>query len=70
MRNRESEIRQICAERGITITRVGVAWRLSGPGVSLVTADLGIVLPHELSPVKQPDHARARGDTGGARSRG
>jgi len=45
---RREEIRRLCAERMIAITRYGSAWRIHGQGVDLVAVDLAWVQPSDL----------------------
>ena len=47
---RRAAVEAAAAARGITITRRGVAYKLTGPGVDLTVADLGIVDLRSLEP--------------------
>jgi hypothetical protein len=50
-RVRVDHVRAACAERGIDIRRHGDGFRLVGPGVDLLVADLSFVrLPFDLMP--------------------
>ena len=48
-RQRETVINE-CRRRGLKLAQVGLAWRISGPGVSLLCADLGDLSPDSLAP--------------------
>jgi hypothetical protein len=45
---RRGYVERMCRERGSTITRKGIAYRLTGAGIDLVVADLAIVTENEL----------------------
>jgi hypothetical protein len=47
---REHDVRRICAERGITISRRGVAYVFTGPGISLICADLWLLNERDFEP--------------------
>ena len=38
--------------RGCRVERVGQCWRISGPGVSILCADLRLIRDRDLAPIK------------------
>lgn len=52
---RVAEIQRLAAERGIKIERQGQAWRLTGPGVSILAADLSNLSPVDLAPARRTE---------------
>ena len=58
----EKEIREVCRERNIKITRVGSTWRLSGAGVSLLVSNLTWISERDLQSVHKHPLRRAEVD--------
>lgn len=48
MQQRRVNIRQVCAERGISISEEGIGFRLVGDDTSLFVIDLADVRPQDL----------------------
>jgi hypothetical protein len=44
------QVKQECARRGLKLAPAGLAWRITGPGVSLLCADLSDVSIDSLAP--------------------
>ena len=52
-------MRDECRRRGLKLAQTGLAWRITGPGVSLLCRDLADVSLDSLSPYmpQKPDRA-------------
>lgn len=48
---RQQKIRNLCKERGISISKVGNVWHLDAPGIAIRVADLGFLDGRELNPI-------------------
>lgn len=54
-------LRRVCAQRGIRIEKNGAAFRLTGPGVSLLVSDLRFLHDADLEPPPNSGAAFTRG---------
>jgi len=59
--DREQRVRDAIKARGLTLERIGVVWRVYGPGVDIRTTALSTVTASDLAPVVTERDARRYG---------